>query len=212
MQKWSRVLVGAVVLLMVLSAIGCQPSNTGQVTIHILTMDQAGLKPAEIDQIVADFEELHPDINVEMEYVGYDYVHDKIVTGMAADPPGYDAAMIDVIWPDEFIDAGYLLDVTDRVTPEMRDGIFPAAWNGVTRNDRIYGMPWLMDQKYFMYNQAMLEQAGFNEPPQTWEELIQMAKRKASFATLPFCCSATAGRSWMPTASRSSTMPAASKC
>jgi multiple sugar transport system substrate-binding protein len=165
------------VLILAVSLVGCAPqAAAGPVTIHVLTMDQAGLKPAEIDQIARDFEAKNPDIKVVMEYVGYDYVHDKIVTGMAAKPPAYDAAMIDVIWPDEFIKSKFLLDVTDRVTPEMKSGIFPAAWNGVTRNGRIYGMPWLMDVKYFMYNKEMLQKAGFNDPPKTWEELMQQAK------------------------------------
>ncbi len=157
--------------------VGCKAKTpTGPVTIHVLTMDQAGLKPADIDQIARDFEAANPDIKVVMEYVGYDYVHDKIVTGMAATPPAYDAAMIDVIWPDEFIKAGYLLDVTSRVTADMKSGIFPAAWNGVTRDGKIYGMPWLMDVKYFMYNKAILEQAGITAPPATWEELVTQAQ------------------------------------
>lgn len=170
-------------LIFALGIAGCSPKSvatelpsTEPVTIHVMTMDQAGLKPADIDQIVSDFEALNPDIKVVMEYVGYDFVHDKIVTGMAATPPAYDAAMIDVIWPDEFIKAGYMLDVTDRVTPEMKSGIFPAAWNGVTRNGKVYGMPWLADVKYFMYNKDILQQAGFNEPPKTWEELAEQAK------------------------------------
>ena len=146
------------------------------VTIHVLTMDQAGLKPAEIDQIVKDFEAQNPDIKVNMEYLGYDYVHDKITTGMAAKPPAYDAAMVDVIWPDEFIKANYLLDVTDRVTPDMKTNMFPASWNGVTRNGKVYGMPWLMDVKYFMYNKDILQKAGISAPPKTWEELVDQAK------------------------------------
>ena len=167
------VLLSAALLL---SACGGAKTPTGPVTIHVMTMDQAGLKPAEIDQIVKDFEAANPDITVVMEYVGYDFVHDKIVTGMAATPPGYDAAMIDVIWPDEFIKAGYLLDVTNRVTPDMKSGIFPAGWNGVTRNGKVYGMPWLMDVKYFMYNKDMLDKAGITAPPTTWEELATQAK------------------------------------
>jgi multiple sugar transport system substrate-binding protein len=190
MRTFYKLITLALVAVFALSAAGCgaQPTTApaapsdataapaaGPVTIHVLTMDQAGLKPAEIDQIARDFEAKNPDIKVVMEYVGYDYVHDKIVTGMAAKPPAYDAAMIDVIWPDEFIKAGYLLDVTNRVTLEMQ-GIFPAAWNGVTRNGKIYGMPWLMDVKYFMYNKDMLTQAGFSNPPATWEELVEQAK------------------------------------
>ena len=67
------------VLVLALGAVGCQPkaaAPAGPVTIHVLTMDQAGLKPAEIDQIARDFEGQNPDIKVVMEYVGYDYVHD----------------------------------------------------------------------------------------------------------------------------------------
>jgi multiple sugar transport system substrate-binding protein len=201
MRIAARLFLAVVILTLALTAAGCQtpqaaptaqpqqpPAQPAQptvqpqapagepVTIHVLTMDQAGLKPAEIDQIARDFEAKNPDIKVVMEYVGYDYVHDKIVTGMAANPPAYDAAMIDVIWPDEFIKSGYLLDVTDRVTPDMKAGIFPAAWNGVTRNGKIYGMPWLMDVKYFMYNKEMLDKAGFTAPPKTWEELVAQAK------------------------------------
>ncbi len=96
---------------------------------------------------------------------------------MAATPPAYDASMINVIWPDEFIKNGYLLDVTSRITPDMKSGILPASWNGVTRNGKIYGMPWLMDIKYFMYNKHILPEAGFNAPPTTWEELVDSGTR-----------------------------------
>jgi multiple sugar transport system substrate-binding protein len=175
MRNINKILMGVIAIILVFSVVGCGPKNTGPVTIHILTQDQAGMKPAEIDQIARDFEASNPDIKVVMEYVGYDYIHDKIVTGMAAKPPAYDASMIDVIWPDEFIKNGYLLDVTNRVTSDMTSGIFPASWNGVTRNGKVYGMPWLMDTKYFMYNKQMLTAAGFNDPPKTWEELLTQA-------------------------------------
>ncbi len=177
MRSFARFTLMMLMLVVIASLAGCAPkTGTGPVTIHILTQDQAGIKPAEVDQIAADFMTKNPDIKVVMEYVGYDAIHDKIVTGMAAKPPAYDASMIDVIWPDEFVQAGYLLDVTARVTPEMKAGIFPSAWNGVTRNGKVYGMPWLMDVKYFMYNKDMLQQAGFTTAPKTWEELIEQAK------------------------------------
>src|SRR5512141_2352744 len=177
MRSAHKISLFILVLLFVVGTVGCAPKPAaGPVTIHVLTMDQAGLKPAEIDQIARDFEAKNPDIKVSMEYVSYDNVHDKIVTGMAAKPPAYDAAMLDVIWPDEFIKSGYLLDVTDRVTPERESGMFHASWNGVTRNGKVYGMPWLMDVKYFMYNKDMLQKAGITAPPKTWEELVDQAK------------------------------------
>ena len=131
MRTFHRISLLIIAFILAVGVVGCQPAATGPVTIHVLTMDQAGLKPAEIDQIARDFEAQNPDIKVVMEYVGYDYVHDKIVTGMAAKPPAYDAAMVDVIWPDEFIKSGYLLDVTTRITSDMKSGIFPAGRGGV---------------------------------------------------------------------------------
>jgi multiple sugar transport system substrate-binding protein len=187
MRTLNKITLVAMALIIAFGMVGCQKKETGPVTIHVLTMDQAGLKPAEIDQIARDFEALNPDIKVVMEYVPYDNVHDKIMTGMAATPPGYDAAMIDVIWPDEFIKAGYLLDVTKRVTDDMKTNMFPASWNGVTRNGKIYGMPWLMDVKYFMYNKDILQKAGISAPPTTWEELVDQAKiiKQAGLAEYP---------------------------
>ncbi len=177
MRSLYKIGVLLMALVFVVGTVGCAPkAAAGPVTIHVITMDQAAMKTSEIDEVARAFEALNPDIKVAMEYVSYDNLHDKIVTGMAAKPPAYDAVMVDVIWPDEFIKAGYLLDVTNRVTPEMKSGMFPAAWNGVTRNDKIYGMPWLMDVKYFMYNKDMLSKAGFSNPPATWEELVAQAQ------------------------------------
>ena len=177
MRSLYKIGLFVLVLMFLVGTVGCAPKPAaGPVTIHVITMDQAAMKTSEIDEVARAFEAQNPDIKVNMEYVSYDNLHDKIVTGMAAKPPAYDAVMVDVIWPDEFIKAGYLLDVTSRVTPEMKSGMFPAAWNGVTRNGKIYGMPWLMDVKYFMYNKDMLSKAGFSNPPATWDELVAQAQ------------------------------------
>jgi multiple sugar transport system substrate-binding protein len=177
MRTLNKIALVVMALVIAFGMVGCQKKETGPVTIHVLAMmDQPGLKPAEIDQIARDFEAMNPDIKVVMEYVGYASVPDKIITTMAAKPPAFDAAMIDVIWPDEFIKAGYLLDVTSRVNSDMKTNMIPASWNGVTRNGKIYGMPWYIDVKYFMYNQDIMQNAGISAPPTTWEELVDQAK------------------------------------
>ena len=85
---------------------------------------------------------------------------------MAAKPPAYDAAMIDVIWPDEFIKAGYLLDVTDRVTPDMKSGMFPASWNGITRNGKIYGTALADGCEVLHVQQGYVAESRYHRPAQ----------------------------------------------
>ena len=67
MRTINRIFMLLFAFVFVIGAVGCAPAQpAGPVTIHVLTMDQAGLKPAEIDQIVKDFEAKNPDIKVSM--------------------------------------------------------------------------------------------------------------------------------------------------
>ncbi len=103
-------------------------------------------------------------------------MHDKITTAMASKPPAYDVFLVDDIWYAEFAKKGYLADVSSKITQDMKDKIFPAAWDITTVGGKAYGMPWLLDQKYFFYNEKILKDAGFTAPPKTWEELLDQAR------------------------------------
>lgn len=177
MKAVTRILAVLFILVLALSAAGCQPEEAaGPATIRVLAMEQAGPTVDEMNAIVAEFNEANPQIQVEIEYVAYDALHDKITTAMASTPPAYDVYLVDDIWYAEFADKGYILDVTDRIPAETKDKVFEAAWDITTVNGKTYGMPWLLDQKYFFYNEKILNDAGFNAPPTTWEELLQQAQ------------------------------------
>ena len=166
-----------VAMIFLVSVVGCAPkAPAGPVTIHVLSMQQAGPTVDEMNAIVGEFNKANPNIKVEIEYVAYDPLHDKITTAMSSTPPAYDVFLVDDIWYAEFAKAGYVMDATDRITKDMRDKIFPAAWDITTVGGKVYGMPWLLDEKYFYYNENLLKQAGFDAPPKTWEELETQAK------------------------------------
>ena len=176
MRTIYKIVLLVLALVLTFSLVGCQPKETGPVTIRVLTMDQAAMSVDQMNAVATEFMAANPDIKVEMTYVPYEQVHDKFVTGVSTKPPAYDVVMVDVVWYDEFVKAGYLADTTNKVTDEMKNDIFPAAWNVVTRDGKSYGMPWLLDTKYLFYNTDLLKQAGFEKPPATWEELLTQAQ------------------------------------
>ena len=47
MRTFHKITLLIMALVLVLSLVGCQAKKAGPVTIHILTQDQAGMKPAE---------------------------------------------------------------------------------------------------------------------------------------------------------------------
>jgi multiple sugar transport system substrate-binding protein len=173
MRTIKKITIFALALIIAFGMVGCQSKKT---VVRVLTMDQAAMSVDDMNAVAEEFMTANPNITIEMTYVPYENVHDKFVTGMATTPPAYDVVMVDVVWYDEWIKAGYLTDITSRVTADEKNNIFPTAWNVVTRNGKAYGMPWLLDTKYLFYNTDILNQAGFTQPPKTWEELITMAQ------------------------------------
>lgn len=176
MNKHKSFLFALIIIALAFSAVGCQPQEAGPVTVRVLSMEQAGPTTDEMNAIVDEFNQSSPNVNVAIDYVSYDALHDKIVTAMASSPPAYDVFLVDDIWYAEFAKAGYIYDVTDKLTSDMKGKIFGAAWDITTVDQHTYGMPWLLDQKYFYYNEELLNQAGFSAPPKTWEELLDMSK------------------------------------
>lgn len=94
---------------------------------------------------------------------------------------GGDIALIggDVIWPAQFAANGWIADLTDRFTEEMRAGFLEGPVESNTYNDSIYGIPWYTDAGMLYYRQDLLDDAGIGEPPQTWDELKEMASEIA---------------------------------
>jgi multiple sugar transport system substrate-binding protein len=147
-----------------------------KVVLNLLGMQQAGMTPEEMDQVVKEFEAKNPGVNIQTTYVAYDALHDKLVTSISGKSPAYDIVLVDDIWFPQFAAAGWLMDVTNKIPKEMRKDAYAASWDIVSYKGKQYGVPYLLDQMYFYYNEKLLKEAGFSAPPKTWEEMVEMAK------------------------------------
>jgi len=148
------------------------------------------------DPIKAKFEEVYRDVNVNITYAPYSALHDGIVSAMREGCATYDVFVIDNIWIPEFAEAGWLMDVTEHVTPEIKGSLFPEALEAAeypAGSGKYYGLPWYIDTKYLLYNKNMLTKAGIKEPPKTLDELWDQALtlKKKGIAKYPIAWSWT---------------------
>jgi multiple sugar transport system substrate-binding protein len=172
MQNLLRLSVG---LTMVLGSAGFTSIALADTTrINALFMSQTAYSEQDVRDMTASFEKANPDIKVNLEFVPYEGLHDKTVLAQGSN--GYDVVLYDVIWPAEFATNHVLVDVTDRVPPDVKAKILPGAWTTAEYSGRLYGMPWILDTKYLFYNKSMLAKAGIDSPPKTWDELAADAK------------------------------------
>ncbi len=172
-------------VMIVLSGCGTAQSNAGTassaVTLHALFMKQAGYSQQNIEDMTTAFEKSHPNIHVDVSFVPYDSLHDKIVTGLATGGNSYDTVLIDTIWTPEFAKAGFLENLTSKIPATVKADAFNPALQTVEYQGQFYGLPWIMDTKYLYYNTKMLKEAGITAPPTTWEQVAtdaQMIKAK----------------------------------
>lgn len=181
-QRWTPVVALLVAMTIGLSACGgAAPSRSGQagkqpVTLRLLTMKQAAYSDQDVQAMVRGFEKDHPDVTVNVTFVPYESLHDKITADQASGSGVYDVVLIDGMWTGEFARAGFIRNVTDKWDAHMQSGIFESSKDIVRYDGKLYGVPWINDTKFLFYNKQMLAQAGIQEPPKTWEELIADAK------------------------------------
>jgi len=130
------------------------------------------------DPLKEKLREIYRDVNVDMNFSSYGVLHDEIVAAMMAGGAGYDVIPVDNIWIPEFVEAGWLEDVTKYVTPELKKSVFSKALEAAeypAGSGRYYGLPWYIDTKYLFYNKTMLSKAGIKTPPKTLDELWSQA-------------------------------------
>ena len=83
----------------------------------------------------------------------------------------------DVVWPAQFAANGFLVDLSDRFTDEMKGDHLDGPLQPITYEGRTYGVPWFTDAGMFYYRKDLLENSGFSEPPKTWDEMKEMVAK-----------------------------------
>jgi len=93
----------------------------------------------------------------------------------AAKSGDVDVYMIDVIWPG--IAAPHAVDLKKYIKEDQIKANFPRIIENNTVKGKLVGMPFFTDAGVLYYRTDLLEKYGYKEPPKTWEELAEMAKK-----------------------------------
>ncbi|MED1472288.1 ABC transporter substrate-binding protein [Bacillus salipaludis] len=130
-------------------------------------------------KMVEAFEASHPNIDVEFREMPSDtgQQHDAYITAFNAKSSEIDVIDMDVIWPAEFAQAGYVLPL-DRFI--QQDGIDLNEYNqgalGAAQfNGKQWALPKFVDAGLLFYRKDLVKP---NEVPKTWDDLLKQAKAK----------------------------------
>ncbi|BAC15430.1 ABC transporter substrate-binding protein [Oceanobacillus iheyensis] len=127
------------------------------------------------DAVIKAFEEKFPNIKVEQREMPSDtgQSHDQYVTAFSSQSAEIDVFNADVIWPAEFAQANYALEL-DRFIE--KDGInleeyFPGTVQAGKFDGKQWAMPQYTDAGVFYYRTDIVD-----TPPETWDDLIAQSE------------------------------------
>lgn len=100
----------------------------------------------------------------------------QIRTELQAGTEDVDVIGGELAWAVQFASNGWIADLSDRFTEEVRRDFLQAPLETVEYEDGFYGVPWYTDAGMLYYRKDLLRESGFDEAPRTWNELKQMAR------------------------------------
>lgn len=162
-------LAGALILLAALAIAGCGADDAGdRVTIEFWAMGREGEVAAEL---VPGFERENPGVRVEVQQIPWTAAHEKLVTAYVGDATP-DVAQLGNTWIPEFAALGALTPLSEREARSQAvdpDDYFPGIRATNVVDGVLYGIPWYVDTRVLFYRTDLLAEAGYDEPPTTWE-------------------------------------------
>ncbi len=154
---------GAVALLEACTS-GTQGTSAADLTFVVWSYGVETIKD-NIKKLEAKVSGLH----VNFQDFAWTNYHDTMVARFAAKTPT-DVCYGSDHWLSEWAAAGWLSPLEQKY-PNLNaytSDYFPYVIQGMTYQDKNYGIPYYADTWAFLYNEDHLKKAGISQPPTTW--------------------------------------------
>lgn len=190
-MKWFkklRYLVIASASVLALAACGNteETSTNGKTVIEFF--NQKKEMEGTIEEIIQDFEKLHPDIDVQMTSVpdAGTVLKTRMLSGDVPDVINLYPQNIDF---QEWANAGFFYDMTGQ---DYLDNLKNQYADKYAINGKVYNVPLTANVSGIYYNKTKFEALGL-KAPETWDEFVQLVDDIKAAGETPFAIAGTEG-------------------
>jgi multiple sugar transport system substrate-binding protein len=163
-------------VILLLFFFGCSSEKSGNVNLTFWAM---GAEGESVGKLLVEFEKENPEIKVKLQQIPWSAAQEKLITAYAADMLP-DLFQLGNTWIPQFQSLNALeqlnhfVDSSSIVKPQ---NYFQGIWETNLIDGNVYGIPWYVDTRVLFYRTDVLKEAGFEEPPKTWDELFENSKK-----------------------------------
>lgn len=113
---------------------------------------------------------------VNMEVIGQDVFESRITLSFTGGSGDIDVVHTPVIQLQRWVAANWLRPVTTEIAAmDTREDILAGPLDSFLVNGEYWGLPFLAGVGMMAYRTDILSAAGYDDPPATWEELLEVA-------------------------------------
>lgn len=150
--------------------------NQEEVTVRITGWQSSPTEQRYFEETLDAFESEYPHINVEVDTIADQYMdvlRTRLIGGEAAD-----VFFLDAFEAPGLIDAGVLEPLDGYITEDFDvDDFEDPLIEAFRRDDELWGLPKDTSTLALYYNKDHFEEAGIENPPETWDELENIAEQ-----------------------------------
>ncbi|MDP2857344.1 MAG: ABC transporter substrate-binding protein [Bacillota bacterium] len=172
---WSALLIVSAALLVL--PLLCIVPATGQAQQpEQITWITTTALPTVIQEALGKFHAQHPDIRVNWRPTPSGKIRDIALSLMVGNPDDLD--VLAIMYGDlaAFVESGQLTNIEGLAwTGTLKRDLKPTAQSNASYKGALYGVPYFHAVHVYVYNMRLLKQAGFQNPPRSWDEVIKVA-------------------------------------
>src|SRR5258708_2041319 len=170
MRKGLSILVG--VTTMAFAIASAEAKSQLRVVVGFYSAATQGI----FEGMAKDFVGAHPDVDVKVEVVEWDNLQQRLTTDIAGGAAP-DIAMIGTRWLVDYVKNDIAEPLDSYITPEFKGRFIESFMSPSTFDGKLYGLPVAASARAMYYNKDLLAKAGVQEPPATWDALVEDAKK-----------------------------------
>lgn len=175
--RFRLVFSGGIVLLPLLFCVsGC---GAGENKTTEITFWGMGTEGEKIQKVIPEFERRNPGIKVKVQMVPWTAAQEKLISSFAAENTP-DLCQLGNTWVPQFVllEALESLDGYISKSKSLKSAnYFPGIWNTNEVTGKIFGIPWYIDTRIIYYRKDIFKKAGYDAPPKTWDELLDLSRK-----------------------------------
>lgn len=134
-------------------------------------------QPEVWDTVIKNFHQKNPDIHIDVQVGPHSSTqyHAIVAQRLKNMDKSVDVFFMDVIWPPEFANAGWALNLSSRFSIEEQNKFLSGPISANTYKGNIHGVPCYLGAGLFYYRQDLLKKYHF-KPPTLWEEMLKQGE------------------------------------